>query len=323
MEFYPRADWDPNYQAGTADSEGSDHDATPTREDASQAACGGARCLERAAAGMGRPAGRSGPTGPRCPRCRRTELEDETTNALQNLLDSDTYQEHITGLRQTRPPSHIEVGALLIQTGQAPASVTRICKALCRLGVAHSEDLEEREPAAQAHPSRLPPGACPGCRGRHRRHTLDHRCRLGADAPTQQQGPDSHVTMQPRRYRTPRRPNLADAGPYFHPCPSAARTPDAATTSARQAMLQLASRSTPYPAAQAPPPAHLDTGRRLERTTDTHRIHNAPPTDTSPPTPAANIATTPTTADQLRAALAAFHQNQTSGQCTTHALTAG
>ena len=251
MTQFPRTDWSPEYQVCSADSEGSTRDAAPTGEDTHTTACEGARCLERAASGLQRPPGLRGPTGWRCRRCRATELEDSLTSDLQQLLESEAYQNHTTTLQETRTPSHLEFGALLIQEGHAPASVTRICQALGRLGVAHSEDLQGGDPAPQPHGSRLPRGACPACRGRHRRHTCDHRCRRETDTGAQALIPSARSTLQPRRYGTPRRPRLDDAGPHFLPCPVAARTPEAATTNARLAMQQLASSSTPYPAAQA------------------------------------------------------------------------
>ena len=147
---------------------------------------------------MRRPPGRDGPTGPRCHRCRAAELENNVTQDIQDLLDSDAYRQLTTRVQETRTPSHIEIGALLVLEGHAPASVTRICKALSRLGVAHSEDLEERTPTTRPHASRLPPGACPACRGRHRPHTSDHRCRRVTSAHAQTQGPNMRGIMQPR-----------------------------------------------------------------------------------------------------------------------------
>ena len=61
-------------------------------------------------------------------------MEDDLTQATQELMDSDAYRTHTTRLGETRKPSHIEIGALLIQDGHAPASISRICKALARLG---------------------------------------------------------------------------------------------------------------------------------------------------------------------------------------------
>ena len=256
----------------------------------------------------------------RCRRCRATELEDSLTSDLQQLLDSEAYQHHTTALQETRPPSHLEFGALLIQEGHASASVTRICQALGRLGVAHSEDLQERAPALHHHGSRLPAGACPACRGRHRRHTDDHRCRRVTDPASQTLTPNPRDTLQPRRYGTPRRPRMADAGPHFRPCPVAARTPEATTTNARQAMQQLASCPTPYPAAQTSTPATPSPQTTRAGPPATNTSSSAQPPDTvRAQAPAANAGEAgapplPSTADQLRAALAALPPARHLGQ---------
>ena len=327
LEQSPRADWDPDYQVYSADSEGSGHDDTPTRENASQTACGGARCLERAAAGLPRPSGRSGPTGPRCHRCRAAELEDNLTQAIRELLNSDTYHALTTRLQGTRHPSHIEIGALLIADGHAPTSVFRICKALAQLGVAHSEDLEPRDPTTQPRTSRLPPGACKACRGKHRRHTDDHRCLRVANTATQE--PIRREDMQPRRYGPPSRPRLEDAEPHFRPCTVAARTPEAATTNARQAMQQLTTSATPYPAAGAPPPAHPDTRERTSQASNAPPTRDAPPPTITPPhntditASAGTTSPSPTIAEQLRATLAAFFRTRPQGQNDTHAAASG
>ena len=125
----------------------------------------------------------------------------------------------------------------------------------------------------------------------------------------------------------PRRPQLEDAGPHFRPCPVAARTPEATTTNARQAMQRLATQATPYPAARAPPRPDPGVGA--------NEASNAPPTrDETPRTteqhrdsditaPAATAPPLPTIADQLRAALAAFFRTRHQEQGDTHVPAAG
>ena len=121
---------------------------------------------------------------------------------------------------------------------------------------------------------------------------------------------------------------MTDAGPYFQPCPVAARTPEATTTNARLAMQQLASRSTPYPAAQTSTQASTRPRATGAGPQATDTTSNATPPTTVRDGPAANTGEAnasplPTTVDQLGAALAALPQTHRLGQSTAAAPDTG
>ena len=97
---------------------------------------------------------------------------------IQQVMRSEEYHQRATEAGRTRSLSHIEFGALIIQAGFPPTGITRVCRALRRLGIPHSEDGTEtsQSGAIPSGVTALPKGSCSACRGRHRKHEMTERC---------------------------------------------------------------------------------------------------------------------------------------------------
>ena len=193
---------------------------------------------------------------------------------LQQVPDSEEYRRRVAVVGRARAPSHIEFGALILQAGLPPAGITRFCRALRRLGIAHSEDGAETPQTGTIRTgvNPLPKGACPACRGRHRAHTYDHRCHKQIATSPQALTAPPQMAWLPARHSGTRRWHIDQAGPHFRQCLLPLLTPDTTLDTARSAMRDLATRSTPYAAAahlKRPPQGRSSTPRPAEQ------IHHA------------------------------------------------
>ena len=168
----PASSWAPT-PLGDSENDGDEEAAHPSLP-AGRPRCAGSRCLALAEAGQPRAFGYPGPTGPRCHRCRGNELDHSTASAVRALWASQGPESRLNITPPRRPPSHIEVGALLTAHGHQPVGLARICKALRQVGIPHSEDV----PGDPSAPGASPQAAhtCPACRGRHRAHVYDNTC---------------------------------------------------------------------------------------------------------------------------------------------------
>ena len=258
----PASSWAPT-PLGDSENDGDEEAAHPSLP-AGRPRCAGSRCLALAEAGQPRAFGKPGPTGPRCHRCRGNELDHSTASAVRALWASPASESQLNITPPRRPPSHIEVGALLTAHGHQPVGLARICKALRQVGIPHSEDVPG-DPSAPG-PSPQAVYTCPACRGRHRAHEYDNTCK--------EKPPPGWIRPITTRRRVPRsalgaqRALLAgEAGPAFRPCPLPFDTTEDAAAEAKTAMTLLISQATPYAAAALPhktPPAETISTRKPE-----------------------------------------------------------